>query len=130
MTYQERLSRNVYRTLLVGFFQVFLVIIPVAVPFFGSYGLTMQDVFSLQALFGFVVLVTEVPSGYIADMLGQVAITQMILRNYDAAEELFERNLEIAPDDARASLRETDASPSVNPQASPYFAGITTRPAW
>ena len=71
MTYQERLSRNVYRTLLVGFFQVFLVIIPVAVPFFGSHGLSMQDVFSLQALFGFVVLVTEVPSGYIADLLGR-----------------------------------------------------------
>jgi MFS family permease len=57
--------------LLVGFFQVFLVIIPVAVPFFGSYGLSMQDVFSLQALFGLVVLITEVPSGYVADLLGR-----------------------------------------------------------
>ena len=71
MTYQERLSRNVYRTLLVGFFQVFLVIIPVAVPFFQSKGLSMQDVFSLQALFGLVVLLTEVPSGYVADLLGR-----------------------------------------------------------
>ncbi len=71
MTYQERLSRNVHRTLVVGFFQVFLVIIPVAVPFFSSKGLSMSDVFSLQALFGLVVLITEVPSGYVADLLGR-----------------------------------------------------------
>jgi len=71
MTYQEQLSRNVQRTLLLGFFQVFLVIMPVAVPFFQSKGLSMQDVFSLQALFGLVVLLTEVPSGYIADLLGR-----------------------------------------------------------
>ncbi len=66
-----RLERNVNRTLLVGFFQVFLVIMPVAVPFFQSKGLTMQEVFSLQALFALVVLITEVPSGYFADLLGR-----------------------------------------------------------
>ena len=71
MTYQERLGRNVYRTLLVGFFQVFLVIMPVAVPFFASFGLSMKDIFALQALYGFVVVVTEVPSGYVADVLGR-----------------------------------------------------------
>lgn len=70
MTYQDRLSRNVGRTLAVGFFQVLLVIMPVAVPFFQSKGLSMQEVFSLQALFGLVVLITEVPSGYLADILG------------------------------------------------------------
>ncbi|MEM9623955.1 MAG: MFS transporter [Pseudomonadota bacterium] len=71
MTYEDRLSRNVNRTLWVGFFQVFLVILPVAVPFFQSKGLSMQEVFSLQALFGLVVLLTEVPSGYLADLLGR-----------------------------------------------------------
>lgn len=71
MTYTEKLERNVYRTLLVGFFQVFLVIMPVAVPFFQDKGLSMQEIFSLQALFGLVVLMTEVPSGYLADLLGR-----------------------------------------------------------
>ena len=71
MTYTDKLQRNVHRTLLLGFFQVFLVLMPVAVPFFQSKGLSMQEVFSLQALFGFVVLVTEVPSGYLADVLGR-----------------------------------------------------------
>ncbi|MEM7077503.1 MAG: MFS transporter [Pseudomonadota bacterium] len=71
MTQHERLMRNVHRTLLLGFFQVFLVIMPVAVPFFQGKGLSMQEVFALQALFGLVVLLTEVPSGYLADVLGR-----------------------------------------------------------
>jgi MFS family permease len=68
---RQRLQRNLSRTLVLGFFQVFLVIMPIAVPFFQSKGLTMQEVFSLQALFGLVVLLTEVPSGYIADLIGR-----------------------------------------------------------
>jgi predicted MFS family arabinose efflux permease len=66
-----RLQRNLNATLVVGFFQVFLVIMPVAVPFFQSKGLSMQEVFSLQAVFALVVLVTEVPSGYVADLFGR-----------------------------------------------------------
>jgi len=66
-----RLQNNLLRTLWLGFFQVFLVFMPIAVPFFQSKGLSMQDVFVLQAWFGFVVLITEVPSGYMADLLGR-----------------------------------------------------------
>lgn len=68
---RQRLQRNVVRTLMLGFFQVFLVIMPIAVPFFQSKGLSMQEVFSLQALFALVVLITEVPSGYVADLVGR-----------------------------------------------------------
>jgi len=67
----QQLQRNLLRTLWLGFFQVFLVIMPIAVPFFQSKGLSMQEVFSLQALFGLVVLITEVPSGYLADLIGR-----------------------------------------------------------
>ncbi|MCB1683309.1 MAG: MFS transporter [Pseudomonadales bacterium] len=67
----EQLTRNLTRTLMLGFFQVFLVIMPIAVPFFQSKGLSMQEVFTLQALFGAVVLITEVPSGYVADLFGR-----------------------------------------------------------
>ena len=68
---QPRLQRNLKATLVVGFFQVFLVIMPVAVPFFQSKGLSMQEVFSLQAIFGLVILIAEVPSGYLADLFGR-----------------------------------------------------------
>ncbi len=71
MTTNKELENNVIRTLWLGFFQVFLVIMPIAVPFFQSKGLSMQDVFSLQAFFGFVVVITEVPSGYLADVFGR-----------------------------------------------------------
>jgi MFS family permease len=65
------LGRNPTMTLVLAFFQVFLVIMPVAVPFFQSKGLSMQEVFSLQALFALVVLLAEVPSGYVADIFGR-----------------------------------------------------------
>ena len=48
-----------------------MVLVPVAVPFFQSKGLTMRDVFTLQALFAGVVLLAEVPSGYMADLFGR-----------------------------------------------------------
>ena len=69
--FRDRLKRNINRTLAFGFFQVFLVIMPVVVPFFESRGLTMQQIFLLQALFAVVVLVMEIPSGYAADILGR-----------------------------------------------------------
>ncbi len=65
------LERNLGNTLALAFFQVFLVIMPIAVPFFQSKGLDMQQIFLLQAIFGAVILVTEVPSGYVADLLGR-----------------------------------------------------------
>ena len=66
-----QLRQNINRTLAFGFFQVFLVVMPVIVPFFESRGLTMQQIFLLQALFAVVVLVMEIPSGYAADILGR-----------------------------------------------------------
>jgi len=68
---QRGLERNFGTTLTLAFFQVFLVIMPVAVPFFQSRGLDMQQIFALQAIFAAVILITEVPSGYAADLLGR-----------------------------------------------------------
>jgi MFS family permease len=70
-TAEPELERNLHATLGLGFFQVFLVIVPIAVPFFQSKGLDMQQIFALQALFAMVVLITEVPSGYLADLWGR-----------------------------------------------------------
>ena len=67
----RRLASNITKLLTMVFFQVFLVIVPIAVPFFQSKGLTMAEVFELQAWFGFVVVLGEVPSGYLADFIGR-----------------------------------------------------------
>lgn len=54
-----------------SFFWLSMLIIPVIVPFFESRGLTLAQVFYLQAIFAFFVVIFEVPSGYVADMLGR-----------------------------------------------------------
>ncbi len=69
----KQLQNNIQRTLALGFFHVFIVIMPVLVPFFQGHGLSMQEVFALQALFAVVVLVMEIPSGYFADLWGRKA---------------------------------------------------------
>jgi predicted MFS family arabinose efflux permease len=56
-----------------GFFHMFLVLIPVIIPFYQSFGLSMSQIFQLQAIFGVAVVVFEVPTGYIADLFGRKA---------------------------------------------------------
>ncbi|MBT3585829.1 MAG: MFS transporter [Halobacteriovoraceae bacterium] len=50
---------------------MFLLAIPIIVPYFKSIGLSMEEVFQLQSIFAAMVLVLELPSGYIADLLGR-----------------------------------------------------------
>ncbi len=50
---------------------MFLVIIPVIVPFFTNLGLTMREIFELQAIFGISVMLLEIPTGYICDLWGR-----------------------------------------------------------
>lgn len=65
------LERNLFVVRAMAFFQVFMVIVPVAVPLFGSRGLDIADILQLQAVFGITVMIMEVPSGYVADLLGR-----------------------------------------------------------
>ncbi len=67
----QGLEGNLPKSMLLAFFQVFLVIIPIIVPYFQQHGLTMQQVFLTQAWFGAVVVLMEVPSGVLADRLGR-----------------------------------------------------------
>jgi MFS family permease len=62
---------NATKIYIFSFFQMALVIIPVVVPYYFSLGLTMADIFKLQALFGVAVMCCEIPTGYIADLWGR-----------------------------------------------------------
>lgn len=62
---------NARRIYLFSFFWMFLVIMPVIVPFFLDLGLTMHEVFLLQAAFGLAVVAFEIPSGYLCDLWGR-----------------------------------------------------------
>lgn len=71
----ENLSHQAQRNirLLYGFsfFWMFLLIIPVIVPFLLRHQLSMQQVFWLQVAFGATVMLFEVPSGYLSDLWGR-----------------------------------------------------------
>ena len=49
----------------------FMLMMPIVVLFFQDNGLSMSDVMLLQALFAISVVIFEVPSGYLADMIGR-----------------------------------------------------------
>ena len=69
---EQKIAENQMRFLYAfAFFWMFMVIIPVLVPFFLAGGMNMQDVFMLQVSFGLVTMALEVPSGYLADLWGR-----------------------------------------------------------
>jgi MFS family permease len=65
------LHKNIRTVYLLGFFQSFMVVIPVFVPLLQGYGLSMNQVLQTQAIFALTIALCEVPSGYIADMFGR-----------------------------------------------------------
>jgi len=65
------LKKNPKRIYALGFAWMFLIPMAIMVPFFKSRGLSMEQVFQLQAFFSASVLILEVPSGYISDLLGR-----------------------------------------------------------
>ena len=65
------LQNNIRTIYLLGFFQSFMVVIPVFVPLLQGYGLSMSQVLQTQAMFALTIALCEVPSGYIADMWGR-----------------------------------------------------------
>jgi len=49
----------------------FLLIMPIVVPFYVSNGLSMHEVFLLQAAYSIIIVLFEIPSGYLADLFGR-----------------------------------------------------------
>ncbi|MES2965268.1 MAG: MFS transporter [Bdellovibrionota bacterium] len=70
-TYQHKLKSNLPKLYAFSFFQCFLVLIPVVVPYLQGKGLTLEDVFLLQAIFGATLIVSDAPAGYLADLFGR-----------------------------------------------------------
>ena len=67
----NKLQRNIRVLYIFSFCWLALIIIPVVVPFFASKGLSLADVFVLQSIFALSVVLCEVPSGYLADIIGR-----------------------------------------------------------
>ncbi len=71
MDIKDKLQRNIRILYLFSFCWLALIIIPIVVPFFASKGLALADVFVLQSIFALSVVICEVPSGYLADIIGR-----------------------------------------------------------
>ncbi|MEY4667735.1 MAG: hypothetical protein RL518_434 [Pseudomonadota bacterium] len=67
------LRRNLTLGCISGFFTMFLVIVPILVPFWSSLGLSMREILEIQAIFGLSVAVFEIPTGYVADLWSRKA---------------------------------------------------------
>lgn len=52
------------------FIRMFLISMPIIVIYWQSHGLSVQDIFVLQVIFSIAVVLLEIPSGYLADRLG------------------------------------------------------------
>lgn len=65
------LHANLWKVQAINFFWMFLLIMPIIVPYLNRHGLGMQQVYILQTVFNFAVVLLEVPSGYLSDHLGR-----------------------------------------------------------
>ena len=71
MTTVQTYNKNIKLVYSYSFFMAFLVCIPVIVPYWKSYGLTISQIFTLQGIFGAALIVFDLPAGYIADLFGR-----------------------------------------------------------
>ena len=70
----QGMKRNIRIVYAMAFFHTFMLISPVLVPFFESKGLSLSEIFYLQAIFAISIVLLEAPSGYLADKIGRRAV--------------------------------------------------------
>jgi MFS family permease len=64
-------SRNLWKIIAMKFVGEFLPVAPVLILYYSANGLNSTQIFTIQAIFHLVVLLLEVPSGYLADVIGR-----------------------------------------------------------
>lgn len=68
---KRSVHNNIKTIYMMGFFQSFMLVIPIFVPLLQGYGLSMSQVLQTQAIFALTIALCEVPSGYFADVWGR-----------------------------------------------------------
>ncbi len=71
MSNNRLIEQNIRALYGLKFMQLFLLVMPIIVPFFVAHGMTNREVFLLQSIYSIVMALMEVPSGYIGDALGR-----------------------------------------------------------
>jgi MFS family permease len=65
------MNRNIKLLYGFSFFNPFMIVIPVWVPYLATQGITMRQFMELQAVFAIVILCGEVPTGLLSDLWGR-----------------------------------------------------------
>ncbi|MGW8314315.1 MAG: MFS transporter [Bacteroidales bacterium] len=65
------LHPNIPRLYLIKIAKWFMLYMPIVVPFYESNGLSMKDIMVLQAVYSVAIVILEIPSGYLADVIGR-----------------------------------------------------------
>lgn len=65
------IHRNIPRLYLIKISKWFMLYMPVVVLFYESNGLKMKDIMILQAIYSVMIVILEIPSGYMADVWGR-----------------------------------------------------------
>ncbi len=71
MDRSAQLQRNIFLLRVLRGFSMVLFTIPVIVLYYTAHGLSMEDVMLLQSIFAITMVLIEVPSGYLSDVLGR-----------------------------------------------------------
>ena len=66
-----QLHHNIFKIYILKGFVWFMVAMPIIVLFFQENGLTLMEVMILQSVYSLTVAITEIPSGYLADLFGR-----------------------------------------------------------
>ncbi|MCF8336016.1 MAG: MFS transporter [Bacteroidales bacterium] len=65
------MKSNIVKLYLIKIAKWFMLFMPIVVLFYQENGLEMQDIFVLQSIYSVVIVILEIPSGYLADVLGR-----------------------------------------------------------
>jgi len=68
---ERTLKSNIWKLYVIKALRWFMLVMPIIVLFFQENGLSMCEVFILQSVFSIAIVVSEVPSGYLADVIGR-----------------------------------------------------------
>jgi MFS family permease len=67
----KTLHPNIIRLYLIKIAKWFMLFMPIVIPFYESNGLSMKDIMILQAVYSIAIVALEIPSGYLADVIGR-----------------------------------------------------------
>ncbi len=68
---QQNIKKNIPRLYLIKIAKWFMLFMPIVVLFYQENGLEMKEIFLLQTIYSIAIVILEIPSGYLADVLGR-----------------------------------------------------------